>query len=120
MKTAKLLMCAVASGLLTSARAAAPASVSPAEIQRIESLAPAKATTAPAKPRKVMIFCSVTGWRPPAISLVNKTFEILGKKTGAFEVAAVSEAPSIFTPEKLQDSDAEVRRCAAVAPNRVK
>ena len=77
-------------------------------IQRIQSLAPAKATVAPAKPRKVMIFCSVTGWRPPAISLVNKTFEILGKKSGAFEVTAVSEDPSIFTPEKLAEFDAIV------------
>jgi hypothetical protein len=105
------LIFALASGLLTSARAAdsngpasggrVPAAVSPETIQRIESLAPPRATAVPAKPRKVMIFCSVTGWRPPAISLVNKTFEILGKKSGAFEVAAVSEDASIFTPAKL-------------------
>jgi HEAT repeat protein/type 1 glutamine amidotransferase len=82
--------------------------VSQEAIQRIESLAPAKAMAAPAKPRKVMIFCSVTGWRPPAISLVNKTIEILGKKSGAFTVAAVSEDPSIFTPEKLAEFDAIV------------
>lgn len=55
-----------------------------------------------------MIFCSVTGWRPPAISLVNKTFEILGKKTGAFAVAAVSEDASIFTAAKLAEFDAIV------------
>ena len=108
MKTSRLLISAIAFGLLTAARAAAvaPSSVSPETIQRIESLAPAKATAAPAKPRKVMIFCSVTGWRPPAISLVNKTFEILGRKTGAFEVAAVSEDASIFTPAKLAEFDA--------------
>ena len=85
-----------------------PAAVSRETIQRIESLAPAKATAAPAKPRKVMIFCKVTGWRPPAIALVNKTFEILGKNTGAFEVATVSEDASIFTPAKLAAFDAIV------------
>jgi len=111
MKTPTLLIFAIASGILTSARpaaTAAPAPVSPEAIQRIESLAPAEPTAAPAKPRKVMIFCSVTGWRPPAISLVNKTFEILGQKSGAFEVAAVSEDASIFTPAKLAEFDAIV------------
>jgi len=111
MKTSTLLLFGFASGFLTAARAtdsSAPAPVSQEAIQRIESLAPAKPTAAPAKPRKVMIFCSVTGWRPPAISLVNKTFEILGKKSGAFEVAMVSEDASIFTPKKLADFDAIV------------
>ena len=84
MKNSTLLLFGLASGFLTAASvvdAKEPAPVSQDTIQRIESLAPAKPTAAPAKPRKVMIFCSVTGWRPPAISLVNKTFEILGKKT---------------------------------------
>ena len=111
MKKSTLLIFGFASGLLPAASAAdssAPAPVSQETIQRIESLAPAKATAAPAKPRKVMIFCSVTGWRPPAISLVNKTVEILGRKTGAFEVAAVSEDASIFTPAKLAQFDAIV------------
>lgn len=123
MRTSKLLVFAIASCLLTVASGAdpnAPAasspasrdkatnSVSPEEIQRIELLAPTKPTAAPARPRKVLIFCSVTGWRPPAISLVNKTFEILGRKSGAFEVALVSEDASIFTPEKLAEFDAIV------------
>ena len=123
MKTSKLFIFVISSGVLTAAHAAdskSPTAAAPAvrgrvsetisqeTIQRIESLAPAKPTAVPAKPRKVMIFCSVTGWRPPAIALVNKTVEILGQKTGAFEVTAVSEDASIFTPEKLAEFDAIV------------
>jgi HEAT repeat protein/type 1 glutamine amidotransferase len=89
-----------------SGRASPP--VSPEAVERLELAAPAKPTAVPTRPRKVMVFCSVTGWRPPAISLVNKAVEILGRKSGAFELATVSEDASIFTPERLAEFDAIV------------
>jgi type 1 glutamine amidotransferase len=80
--------------------------VSAGEIQKIEQAMPAKATVAPAKPRKVLVFWRCEGFFHTSIPVVNKALEIMGKKTGAFEVTLCTDDYSVFTPEKLKEFDA--------------
>jgi uncharacterized protein len=85
-----------------SARAA---EIAPGEIQKMEAALPAQATAKPAKPRKILVFSLARIFAHPTIPLGIKTFEAMGKKTGAWETV-VSDDPQMFAADKLKDFDA--------------
>lgn len=89
---------------------AAPAPSAPAqegdERARIEAALPARAQVRPRKPRKLLIFDLNVGYPGhPSIKTANLAFELMGKKTGAFDVV-VSRDPAVFEAESLRQFDA--------------
>jgi type 1 glutamine amidotransferase len=79
----------------------------------VEKNAPAKPTVNADK-RKVLVFSLFTGYDHKVIPHVNRVFQILGKKTGAFD-ATVTEDIEMLTPEKLAAFDVLVlnNNCSA-------
>jgi hypothetical protein len=80
--------------------------LSPEEIEKITSAMPAKPTVVPTRPRKILVFWRCEGFFHTSIPVVNKALEIMGKKTGAFEVTLCTSDYSAFTSEKLKEFDA--------------
>jgi hypothetical protein len=76
------------------------------EIAKIEKAMPSKATVVPAKPRKILVFWRCEGFFHSSVPVVNKALEIMGKKTGAFEVTLCTDDYSVFTADKLKEFDA--------------
>ena len=74
------------------------------EIARITAAVPSKPIVR-AEPRKMLVFWRCEGFYHGSIPVVNKALEIMGKKTGAFEVVTTDDY-SVFTPEKLAPFDA--------------
>ena len=74
-------------------------------MKKVEPVLPDAAPAKPAKPRKVLIFTQALGFVHSSIGLGAKTFELMGKKTGAFD-SVTSDEPAMFDPEKLKDFDA--------------
>ena len=74
-------------------------------IKKITEALPERAPALPAKPRKLLVFNLARGFKHGSIPIAAKTFEIMGQKTGAFQVVATDDV-SIFEPEKLQQFDA--------------
>lgn len=77
----------------------------PDELKRISEAMPAKAPAKPAKPRKVLVYSKCSGFYHGSIPYGNAAFEIMGKKTGAFE-AVVSDDLANFEADKLKQFDA--------------
>ena len=77
----------------------------PEELQKIEDAVPTKATAKPTRPRKLLVFTLCKGFVHSSIPYATKALEIMGKKTGAFEIVQ-SEDMSMFKPENLEDFDA--------------
>jgi type 1 glutamine amidotransferase len=77
------------------------------EIQKVEAALPDKPAVAPQKPRKLLVFSSVGGKKSQysPVPLGAKTFELLGRKTGAYE-PVLGDDPLVFEPGKLKDFDA--------------
>jgi type 1 glutamine amidotransferase len=71
---------------------------------KIKKLAPAKPTAAPIKARKVLLFSYSPGFNHWVIPHTAAVVEILGKKSGAFEVV-VSNDVKMFAPDKLKQFD---------------
>jgi type 1 glutamine amidotransferase len=95
--------------LTTTAQAQSPAKLrdlKAEEIQKIENASPAKPTVQPARPRKILVFWRCEGFFHTSIPVVNEALKIMGRKTGAYEVAVCTDDYSIFTPEKLRQFDA--------------
>ncbi len=80
------------------------AEVAPEMIARITAAAPEKASAAPAKPRKILIYTNSIGFYHGSIPVAAKALEIVGKKTGAFE-AVTTDDPAAFEPENLKQYD---------------
>jgi type 1 glutamine amidotransferase len=80
----------------------------PGDLEKITAALPAKATAAPKRPRKLLVF-----WRADAIlhkggvPAANKAIELMGKKTGAF-TAEFSRDTDVLRPEVLARYDAIV------------
>ena len=95
--------------LLTSIlQAASPAKlreVTSGEVQKIEDALPGRATVRVAKPRKLLVFWRCEGFFHKSIPVVNKALELMGKKTGAFDVV-ITDDYSVFTAQKLKQFDA--------------
>ena len=79
--------------------------VDPAKIQKITEAMPDKPPAQPAKPRKVLVYSRCLGFYHGAIPVANRAFEIMGRKTGAFQ-AVVSDDLANFEPGKLKEFDA--------------
>jgi type 1 glutamine amidotransferase/sugar phosphate isomerase/epimerase len=76
------------------------------ERELIEAALPARAFVAPRKPRKLLIFDRNVNYGGHAsIPTANLAFELMGKKTGAFDTV-VSRDPEVFRPESLRQFDA--------------
>jgi len=75
------------------------------EIAKIRAAMPGKAVVQPAKPRKLLVFNLCEGYRHEVIPYGAKALEIMGQKTGAFEVVQ-SVDMSVFKPESLAQFDA--------------
>jgi len=74
------------------------------EIEKIAAALPSKAVVK-AKPRKMLVFWRCEGFYHRSIPVVNKALEMMGKKTGAYEVV-VTDDYSVFTKENLKQFDA--------------
>jgi hypothetical protein len=81
------------------------AAVSADEIQKMEQAMPTKPTHPPEKPRKILVFNLCNGFKHSSIPYWDKALEIMGKKTGAFQVE-VSNDMSAFSAENLKRFDA--------------
>lgn len=87
-------------------KAAAEAKKLESSIPKVEeALGQVKPQAKPAQARKLLVFTLCKGFRHSSIPLAAKTFELMGKKTGAFEVV-VSDDPAMFAAEKLKEFDA--------------
>jgi type 1 glutamine amidotransferase len=75
------------------------------DLKKIESALPESAPATPKKARKLLVFTKATGFVHSSIPVGAKTFELMGKKTGAYS-AIISDDPGSFAPEKLKDVDA--------------
>lgn len=90
-----------------SQAAAADSAVPPERIKKIEAALPDKAQAKPKKARKVLLFTLATGFVHSSIPTGAKALELMGKKTGAYDVV-VSRDPAVFDPEQLREFDAIV------------
>jgi uncharacterized protein len=86
-------------------------------IGKIKSLAPDKATVAPARARRVLVFSLTTGYRHMVAPHVVEVLKVLGEQSGAFEVV-LSDDVGMFSSEKLKTFDAVVLN--NVCPDRSK
>jgi type 1 glutamine amidotransferase len=77
----------------------------PEEVRKIEGALPAKATVEVAKTRKMLVFWRCEGFFHRSIPVVNKAMELMGRKTGAYEVV-ITDDYSVFTKENLRQFDA--------------
>jgi uncharacterized protein len=75
------------------------------EVSKITEAMPSKAAVAAKKPRKMLVFWRCEGFYHASIPVVNRAMEIMGEKTGAFEVTAVTDDYSVFTKESLKKFD---------------
>jgi type 1 glutamine amidotransferase/sugar phosphate isomerase/epimerase len=84
---------------------AAPAPAGANERELLEAAIPARAFASPRKPRKLLIFDrNVNYGGHGSIPTANLAFELMGRKTGAFETV-VSHDPEVFRPESLRQFD---------------
>ncbi|MHC4154109.1 MAG: HEAT repeat domain-containing protein [Planctomycetota bacterium] len=79
--------------------------VSPEELQKIEDAAPAKATVQPKQQRKLLVFNLCNGFKHSSIPYWDKALQIMGQKTGAYDVV-FSNRMEMFAPEFLNQYDA--------------
>jgi type 1 glutamine amidotransferase/sugar phosphate isomerase/epimerase len=71
----------------------------------IEAAIPARAFAPPRKPRKLLIFDrNVNYGGHSSIPTANLAFDLMGRKTGAFDTV-VSRDPEVFRPESLRQFD---------------
>jgi len=75
------------------------------EIQKMEQAMPNKSTVKPAKPQKLLVFNLCQGFKHSSIPYWDKALEIMGQKTGAFNVVVSSDL-NIFKVDTLKQFDA--------------
>ncbi|MGM0485703.1 MAG: ThuA domain-containing protein [Planctomycetota bacterium] len=79
--------------------------VEESETTKITEAMPDKPAVEPKEPRKMLVFWRCEGFYHGSIPVANKALEIMGEKTGAFEVATVTDDYSVFTKESLKEYD---------------
>lgn len=77
------------------------------ETNKISAAIPAEATVTPQMPRKILVFSISWGYWHDVIPYGKKAFELLGKKTGAYD-AVISDDIAMFEPQNLNQFDAVV------------
>lgn len=75
---------------------------------KVEKALPEAAPAKPEKARKILIYTRASGFVHGSIPVGAKAFEIMGKKTGAYEVTKITEDPAIFDGDNLKEFDAIV------------
>lgn len=75
------------------------------EVQKIKDALPKRATVRVSKPRKLLVFWRCEGFFHKSIPVGNKALELMGKKTGAYDVV-ITDDYSVFTAENLKQFDA--------------
>jgi hypothetical protein len=75
------------------------------EIAKIKAAMPDKAVAKPAQPRKMLVFWRCETFFHTVIPVANEALKIMGEKTGAFQVTAVTDDYSVFTAETLKQFD---------------
>jgi type 1 glutamine amidotransferase len=75
------------------------------EIAKIKAAMPDKAVAKPAQPRKMLIFWKCETFFHTVIPVANEALQIMGEKTGAFQVTAVTDDYSVFNAETLKQFD---------------
>ncbi len=93
---------------MSTLQAASPAKlreVTAEEVQKIEKAMPRRATVRVTRPRKLLVFWRCEGHFHKSIPVGNKALELMGQKTGAFDVV-ITDDYSVFTAEKLKQFDA--------------
>jgi type 1 glutamine amidotransferase len=92
-------------------------SPAPAWTAKIEQLAPAKATVDAAR-RKVLVFSLFTGFKHDVVPYVDQVFEILGKKSGAFDTTRTIDIEDL-APQSLAAYDVLVlNNNCSISPRR--
>jgi uncharacterized protein len=85
--------------------AAAPSPAGSNDRDVVEAAIPARAFVSPRRPRKLLIFDRNVNYGGHAsIPTANLAFELMGRKTGAFDTV-VSRDPEVFRPESLRQFD---------------
>ena len=77
------------------------------EVAKIRAAMPARPVVEPKKPRKLLVFNLCKGFVHSAVPYGAKALEIMGEKTGAFEVVN-SDDPAVFAAESLREFDGVV------------
>ena len=75
------------------------------EIAKITEAMPAKAVAKPATPRKMLVFWRCEGFYHKVIPVANEALKIMGAKTKAFDVTAVTDDYSVFNARTLKQFD---------------
>jgi type 1 glutamine amidotransferase/HEAT repeat protein len=75
------------------------------EVAKIQAALPEKAVAKPAQPRKMLIFWRCEGFFHTSIPVINEALKMMGEKTGAFEVTAVTDDYSVFNADTLKQFD---------------
>jgi len=75
------------------------------EVQKIERALPRRATVRTTEHRKLLVFWRCEGFFHTSIPVVNKALELMGGKTGAYDVV-ITDDYSVFTPQNLSQFDA--------------
>ena len=100
-----ILCLSLLTGTLQAASPAKLREVTAEEVQKIERAIPRRATIRTSEPRKMLVFWRCEGFFHKSIPVVNKTFELMGEKTGTYDVV-ITDDYSVFTPGKLRQFDA--------------
>lgn len=79
--------------------------VSEEKIAKIKAAMPDKAVAKPAQPRKMLVFWKCETFFHTVIPVANEALKIMGEKTGAFQVTAVTDDYSVFNAETLKQFD---------------
>jgi len=75
------------------------------EVAKIKDAMPTQPVAKPAKTRKMLVFWRCEGFYHGVIPVANKALEIMGEKTGAFDVTVVTDDYSVFTADTLKQFD---------------
>ena len=103
---ARATTCALAITGSPAVLRAAQSAATDSEREQIEAAIPRRAFASPRKPRKLLIFDrNVNYGGHGSIPTANLAFELMGRKTGAFETV-VSRDPEVFQPASLRQFDA--------------
>ncbi|HON92078.1 MAG TPA: ThuA domain-containing protein [Sedimentisphaerales bacterium] len=76
------------------------------EIAKIKEAMPSKAVVEPKQPRKILVFWKCETFFHSVIPVANETLKIMGEKTGAFQVTAVTDDYAVFNADTLKQFDA--------------
>ncbi len=75
------------------------------EVAKIKEAMPSKAVAKPAQARKMLIFWKCETFFHTVIPVANEALKIMGEKTGAFQVTAVTDDYSVFNADTLKQFD---------------